>query len=266
MMNKQKLYCLLVALTCATATWAQTSVSTDEGLRTAIQNNNANITLTADIDLSNSTLEITNNRTVTINMHNHTLDRKLTGRPSGAGQVFTVREGSTLNLNGGTVKGGWGGAGGGINNEGTTNLTNVIITGNVADDRGGGVVNKSGCTLTMAGCTVTGNTSNNHTNNPGGGGIYNAGTLKIQGKNTVTGNTAGGSTDNLYLATGTVITVTGSFKESNTNISNIGITLEGTTGIFTSDYTTYNNWEPYAYFTSDDDVFYDVTRSLNEGC
>ncbi len=263
---KKKLLLMTALLSTMTAWATDYNVGTDAELRAAIQIDGANITVTADIELSNSTLNISNNRTVTINMNNHTLDRKLTGRPSGAGQVFTVREGSTLNLNGGTVKGGWGGAGGGINNEGTTNLTNVIITGNVADDRGGGVVNKSGCTLTMAGCTVTGNTSNNHTNNPGGGGIYNAGTLKIQGKNTVTGNTAGGSTDNLYLATGTVITVTGSFKESNTNISNIGITLEGTTGIFTSDYTTYNNWEPYAYFTSDDDVFYDVTRSLNEGC
>ena len=197
---KKKLLLMTALLSTMTAWATDYNVGTDAELRAAIQIDGANITVTADIELSNSTLNISNNRTVTINMNNHTLDRKLTGRPSGAGQVFTVREGSTLNLNGGTVKGGWGGAGGGINNEGTTNLTNVIITGNVADDRGGGVVNKSGCTLTMAGCTVTGNTSNNHTNNPGGGGIYNAGTLKIQGKNTVTGNTAGGSTDNLYLA------------------------------------------------------------------
>ena len=266
-MKNIKLFTLLAALMCTTATWADNySVNTDSKLREAIQNDGANITLTADIDLSNSTLEITSNRTVTINMNNHTLNRKLTGRPSGAGQVFTVRSGSTLNLNGGTVKGGWGGAGGGINNEGTCNLTNVIITGNTADDRGGGIVNKSGCTLTMTGCTITGNTSNNHTNPKGGGGIYNAGTLKIQGKNIVTGNTAGGSTNNLFLETGTVITVTGSLKESNTNISHIGITLQGTTGIFTSDYCAYNNWEPSAYFTSDDDMFYDVTRSSNEAC
>jgi hypothetical protein len=271
-MKRTKLFILLAALLCATTTWADNySVNTDSELRSAIANNNANITLTADIDLTNSTLEITNNSTVTINLNNHTLDRKLTGRPASniAGQVFTVREGSTLNLNGGTVKGGWGGAGGAINNEGTCNLTNVIITGNTADDRGGGIVNKSGCTLKMTGCTITGNTSNNHVSNPGGGGIYNAGTLKIEGKNTVTGNTAGGSTDNLYLATGTVITLTGKITDSN-----IGISLQGTTGIFTTGYATYygstldpsGQIQPSEFFTADDDIYYDVVLESAEAC
>ena len=105
---KHKVFILLSALLCATTAWATDyNVNTDSELREAIQNDNANITLTADIDLTNSTLEIRNNRTVTINMNNHTLDRKLTQRGANGGQVFTVRSGSTLNLNGGTVKGGW---------------------------------------------------------------------------------------------------------------------------------------------------------------
>ena len=266
---KHKIFILLSELLCATTVWAENyNVNTDSKLREAIQNDNANITLTADIDLTNSTLEITNNRTVTINMNNHTLDRKLTKRGEGGGQVFTVRSGSTLNLNGGTVKGGWGGGGGGLLNEGgTVNLTNVTITGNTADDRGGGIYNTTDGVLTMTGCTVTGNTSNNHTNPKGGGGIYNAGTLKIQGKNTVTGNTAGGSTDNLFLATGTLITLTGKITGSN-----IGISLQGTTGIFTTGYATYygstldlsGQIQPGEFFTADDDIYYDVVLESAE--
>ena len=164
------------------------------------------------------TLEITNNRTVTINMNNHTLDRKLTGRPSGAGQVFTVREGSTLNLNGGTVKGGWGGAGGGINNEGTTNLTNVNITGNTADDRGGGISNHG--TLTMTGGSITNNISNDGTDPKGGGGIMNSeGATATLTNVTITGNTVnvtgGGGICNYGTMTLDGCTVTGNSCKMN---------------------------------------------------
>jgi hypothetical protein len=136
----KKFHYLIIALLSAVAqgAWAQTCVSTDSELRAAIQNNNANITVTADIDLSNSTLSIPSNATVTINLNGHKLDRGLTQRGEGGGQVITVRSGATLNLTGGTLKGGWGGDGGGINNEGgTANLTNVTITGCTGDDRGG---------------------------------------------------------------------------------------------------------------------------------
>ena len=56
-MKTPKLF--LVALLCATTVWAEDyNVGTDSELRTAIQDNNANITVTANIDLSNSTLSI----------------------------------------------------------------------------------------------------------------------------------------------------------------------------------------------------------------
>ncbi len=43
---------LLAVLLCATATWAQNyTVGSDSELRTAIANDGANITVTADIDL-----------------------------------------------------------------------------------------------------------------------------------------------------------------------------------------------------------------------
>ena len=186
---------------------AQTTVSTDSELRAAIQNNNANITVTADINLSNSTLSIESGKTVTIDLGGHTLDRKLTQRGEGGGQVITVRSGATLNLSNGTLKGGWGGDSGGINNEGgTANLTDVNITGCVGDDRGGGICNRSGSTLTMTGGSITNNISNDHGSISGGGGLFNASgaTATLTGV-TITGNeakvTGGGGICNLGTLT-----------------------------------------------------------------
>ena len=106
---KRKLFTLF-ALLCATAAWAQTNVGNNTELRNAITNG-ANIKLTVDINHSNSTLSIAEGMTVTIDLGGHTLDRKLTQRGEYGGQVFTVRKGVTLNLTGGTLKGGWGGDG-----------------------------------------------------------------------------------------------------------------------------------------------------------
>lgn len=134
-----KLSTLLVALLCSATTFSQTSVSTDQELRNAIADK-ADIKLMADIDLTGSTLNIAEGITVTIDLNGHTLNRGLKAREwNTGGQVITVRKGATLNLTGGTLKGGWGGDGGGINNEeGTANLTDVNITGCTGDDRGGG--------------------------------------------------------------------------------------------------------------------------------
>ena len=173
-MKREKLFTFLTALSCATAAWATDyNVGTDADLRTAIGNDGANITITADIDLSNSTLSIESGRTVTINLGGYTLNRRLTMRGESGGTVITVHNGATLNLSNGTLKGGWGGNGGGLANEegGTTNLTNVNIAGNTADDRGGGISNQG--TLTMTGGSITNNTSNDRTAREGGGGVFN---------------------------------------------------------------------------------------------
>ena len=181
---------MTIALLCATIVWAEDyNVGMDSELRTAIQNNNANITVTADIDLSNSTLSIPKGTTVTINLNNHALDRKLTERGEGGGQVITVREGATLNLSNGTLTGGWGGTAGGIANEGgTANLTNVNITGCKGDDTGGGICNLGG-TLTMTGGSITNNTCYDHGDPAGGGGMFNAeGATATLTDVTITGN------------------------------------------------------------------------------
>ena len=301
-MKTAKLFILMAALICATTAWAQTKVSTDDELRTAIQTDGANITVTADIDLSNSTLSIESGMTVTIDLGGHTLDRKLTMRGEGGGQVITVREGATLNLSNGTLKGGWGGAGGALVNEGgTVTLTSVTCSNNVADDRGGGICNREGGTLTMTNCSITNNHSNDKSGAKGGGGFFNEegatatltnvtitgndakvcggggicnfgtltidgctitgniagtngggiwqeGTLNVQGKHTITDNQdAGGKANNVYLKNGKVITVTGSLAGSN-----VGLNMESGTGTFTSGYNTYNSGTDPATIFKDD--------------
>ena len=176
---------------CTTTTWATDyNVGTDAELRAAIQNDGANIIVTADIDLSNITLSIESGRTVTIDLGGYTLNRRLTLRGENGGQVITVRNGATLNLSNGTLTGGYGGDGGGLLNEGgTVTLTNVNITGNTADDRGGGISNHG--TLTMTGGSITGNTSRDGIDLKGGGGIFNySGATATLTNVSITGNEA----------------------------------------------------------------------------
>ena len=171
---KRLLSLSIAVLLLSSLVWAQTVVSTDAEIRAAVLTDGANIQLGADIDLSNSTLSINEGLTVTIDMNGHKLDRRLTKRGEGGGQVITVRSGATLNLSNGTLTGGWGGAGGALSNEnGTVFLTDVIISNNVADDRGGGICNREGGTLTMTGGAITNNRSNDRSGAKGGGGFFN---------------------------------------------------------------------------------------------
>jgi hypothetical protein len=178
------------AVVTAMPTGGTYQVRTEHELRTAVQIDGVSIELQNDILLTNSTLAISDGRTVTIDLAGHTLNRGLKSRGSGGGQVITVRSGSTLILTGGTLTGGWGGDAGGINNEGgTANLTDVTITGCTGDDRGGGICNRG--TLTMTGGAITNNVSNDRTAPEGGGGLFNyeGATATLTGV-TITGNEA----------------------------------------------------------------------------
>ncbi len=312
------LFVAVLLLSYPSITRSQTVVTTDAELRSALQVNNADIQLGADIDLSNKTLEIPKNNTVTIDLNGHKLDRKLTKRGEGGGQVITVRQGATLNLSNGTLTGGWGGGGGALLNEGgTATLTNVIITGNVAEDRGGGIYNYG--TLTMTGGEITNNISQDKTAPEGGGGLFNAqngtatltnvtitgnkaevkggggicnygtmtldgctvtgntcqlngggvwtaasATLNMQGANTVTGNKAasrsGGVNNDLFLKTNALITVTGSLAGST-----IDIDMESESGVFTTGYHAHNNGvDPATIFQSVLPEVMAVTQDGNE--
>jgi len=197
-----------------------TLVTNDQELRSAVKDG-ASIKLANDIQLSNSTLSIESGTKVTINLGGFTLDRKLTQRGEGGGQVITIREGATLNLSNGTLKGGWGGNAGGIANEGgTANLTDVTITGCTGDDKGGAICNLSGGMLTMKGGSITGNTSFDKDDPTGGGGIFNAeGATATLTDVTITGNQAkskgGGGICNYGTLTLDGCTITGNSCQMN---------------------------------------------------
>ena len=198
-------------------------ITEEDILRKAIDKlDNVNFKLSNDINITNSTLVIPSNKTMTIDLGGFTLDRGLKGREwDTGGQVITMRKDATLNLSNGTLTGGWGGDSGGINNEGgTVNLTDVTITGCTGDDRGGGICNRDGGTLTMKGGSLTNNTSNDAIHPRGGGGLFNAegATATLTGV-TITGNKnktyGGGGICNFGTLTIDGCTITGNTAGAN---------------------------------------------------
>ena len=101
-----------------------------------------------------STIHITEDIRVTLNLNNHTIDRDLSGSELD-GEVIYVDEKADLIINNGTIKGGFSenGAGGiHIKNGANVTLNNVNIVGNrVYDDDGAGIAVYKGATLTMNG-------------------------------------------------------------------------------------------------------------------
>ncbi|QDU07870.1 choice-of-anchor Q domain-containing protein [Gimesia aquarii] len=98
-------------------------------------------------------------------------------------RIFQVFAGVTLNLENLTITNGalTGSAdGAGIRNSGTTTLTNVEVTGNVAEDSAGGL-NNTGLMI------IVDSTISNNTAGGSGGGIRNTGTLQVS-RSTISGN------------------------------------------------------------------------------
>ena len=219
-MKRKFLFLTMLLTYCAVGTMkAQnsiTTVTTEAELIAAVQTNGANIRLDDNISTT-SLLEIKDSKTITIDLKGFTLDRGCTSRGS---QVIVVRTGSTLNLSNGTLTGGWGGNGGALDIETNTtvNLTDVIISGNKADDRGGGISNKG--TLTMTGGSITNNTSNDGADPKGGGGLFNYNGASATLTNvTITGNevkvTGGGGLCNYGTMTLDGCTITGNSCQMN---------------------------------------------------
>lgn len=123
--------------------------------------------------------------------------------------------------------------GGGIYvNAGVVTVTNTKITGNEswANTTGAGIHLKGG-TLTIDGCEITGNIGTK-TEYKGVGLYYEGGTLNMKGTVTITGNhhqSSSAKISNVYLPTNKTINVTGSLEGSN-----IGVTLQSTTGVITN--------------------------------
>jgi hypothetical protein len=93
-------------------------------------------------------------------------------------------------------------------------LSNLVLTGGMVVDNGGGILVDPGAALTVSGCTVSGNQAGIGNGNGGvtaGGGIENGGTLTVTGS-IVSGNSAnwfGGGIDNYGTATVSNSTLSG---------------------------------------------------------
>ena len=174
--------------------------------------------------------------------------------------------------------------GGGLKNQGTTTLTNCIVTGNSATGTGGGIYNDSidgsAGDLTVENCKIAGNSANkgggiytdatltlkgtnvigavtidnvnygvNHASKEGGGIYIDSGavTTKLQGSLTMTGNTASAGGD-LYIKSDDKLTLTGIITGTN-----VGIVVMGKPGVFTKKYSDYhNNTDPITFFGTAD--------------
>src|SRR5262249_36251320 len=103
-------------------------------------------------------------------------------------------------------------AGGGILNYGTLTVSGCTLTGNSAGGGGGGIANELGGTMTISGCTVSRNFSNTQgrVGGFGGGGIYNNGAMTLSGS-TVTQNDGGG----IFNDYSGVLTILSSYVKSN---------------------------------------------------
>jgi hypothetical protein len=122
-------------------------------------------------------------------------DSQLAVSGGGASRVFGVGPHSQLILSGLTITGGNAHGrsspstgdlsdGGGIYNAGTLTVSGCTLSGNSPFNNGGGIYNDFGATLTVSGCTISNNSASD------GGGIYNAGTLTVSGC-TISNNSAG---------------------------------------------------------------------------
>ena len=245
-MKRKSITILATLFIVAQAAWAQTTVTTEADLRTAVQSSQT-VTLGADITTASEggRLDI-DGTTVTLDLNGHTLTRPMAAADAG-GQVIFVENGGKLTITdsstGGTITGGWsfqGGAiyvstgceltieggtitgnhadqisgggygyGGAIENHGMLTITGGTITGNTAGQFGGGIHNEG--TLTISGGSITGNTSGQY-----GGGIYSNSTVAINGA-TISGNTAqlgGGAICSEGTLTLDGVTITGNSSDN----------------------------------------------------
>jgi len=127
-------------------------------------------------------------------------------------RAFVV--GSTASISGLTVTGGYAETGGGIVNEGTLTLSNMVVTGNQSDGDAGGIYNSNSGTLTVSQSTVSANVGLY------GGGIVNSGTLVVD-HSTISGNEAiyslgGGIGGGIWATDAATTTISNSTISGNT--------------------------------------------------
>ncbi|MGC1376872.1 MAG: choice-of-anchor Q domain-containing protein, partial [Anaerolineales bacterium] len=123
---------------------------------------------------------------------------QLTIQGAGSDRIFAVQLGHTVTISKMTIFAGLHAAqGGGIYNNGTLTLDQVVLSGNTAPT--GGAIYNNG-TLTITNSTLSGNQATS------GAAIYNAGTLSMT-NGTVGNNTATGQAGGIYNAAGATATL-----------------------------------------------------------
>jgi hypothetical protein len=216
----------------ATLTVANTSDSGSGSLRQAIIDAKADDTIVFDsslagqvIVLTSSQLDIAKNLTI----DGTALSARISISGNKARRVFNIYNNASLTLKGVAVINGVATDGAGLNvaANSTLNLSDCLLSGNVASNFGGGVYNYG--TLRVSDCTVTGNRAS------WGGGIENRATLAVTDTTFITNTaTSGGAGAETYG--GTVTVARSAFIN---NIAYDGSTI-GTGGGFQSDPGTGN--------------------------
>jgi hypothetical protein len=174
-----------------------------------------------------------NRQTINLTSGELVINKSLTVQGPGAGQLAISGGGlsrvlevdyakkENVTVSGLTLENGYAGAGGAILNSGTLTINGCTLTGNdnkAGQGQIGGAISNLG-TLTINGCTIAGSTANQ------GGGIYNGGSMTISGS-TLSGNSA---TD---MGAGGAI-----FNGGSTTISNS--TLSGNSALMGGDFDEY---------------------------
>ena len=171
---------------------------------------------------SNTALMIPADKNSTLDLAGFTLDRGLAESAAAAeGNVITVK--GTLTLidssagKTGLVTGGNNtGSGGGIHNEGVLNLEGGAIRGNATQQWGGGVYLAQNALMNLSGGAIE---NNRCVNNGGGIHISESATLNVYGNPAVTGNRKGEDLQNVNLANGALIHVTGALENARIGVS-----------------------------------------------
>lgn len=133
--------------------------------------------------------------------------------------IFVTLSGATVSISGLTIENGTASEGAGIFNGGTLTLTNVIVSGNTAEEFGGGIDNIG--TLTLTNSTVSGNSCSTKNGNSGGGGISNGGTLTLT-SSTVNDNLVNSGIGGGGIANNGILTLTNSTVYDNTTGTTAG--------------------------------------------
>lgn len=170
---------------------------------------NAVINLDADYKAhpDDDTLIFPKDKTLTLNLNGHTLDRNLKSYKEN-GETITVSGNLTIidtsEDGGGKICGGFG-AGGGVlvKDGGRFILENGSITGNNGNTGGGGIRVNNGGNVTIK----AGKVENN--NAPDGGGIYSEGAVEIKETGAINSNNAAGKGGGIYMAGGQINNLAG---------------------------------------------------------